>query len=111
MRVIVSDTSKFEQINIEEDKQFNSFFKSEKKIIDLMIRLKNKGRISEKAAYESFSIFDQIMYRKIDSVGKCSLFGPILANVFLCRFEKHVTFYTKFFKDILLIMCFFFIHI
>ena len=52
MRVIISDTSKFEQINIEEDKQFNSFFKSEKKIIDLMIRLKNKGRISEKAAYE-----------------------------------------------------------
>ena len=39
-------------------------------------------------AYESFLIFDQVMYRKIDGVAMGSPLGPILANAFLCHFEK-----------------------
>ena len=35
MKEIISDTSKYEQINIEEDKQLNFLLKGEKKIIDL----------------------------------------------------------------------------
>ena len=48
MKEIISDTTKFEQINIEEDKQLNCFLKSEKKVIDLIKRLENEGKISEK---------------------------------------------------------------
>ena len=40
------------------------------------------------AAYESFFIFDQVMYRQIDGVAVGSPLGPILANAFLCHFEK-----------------------
>ena len=40
------------------------------------------------AAYESFFIFDQVMYRQIDGVSMVSPLGPILANAFLCHFEK-----------------------
>ena len=40
------------------------------------------------AAYESFFIFDQVMYRQIDGVTMGSPLGPILANAFLCHFEK-----------------------
>ena len=39
-------------------------------------------------AYESFFIFDPVVYRQIDAVGMCSTLGPILANAFLCHFEK-----------------------
>ena len=48
MKKIVFDTTKFEQINIEEDKQLNFLLKSEKKVIDLIKRLENEGKISEK---------------------------------------------------------------
>ena len=40
------------------------------------------------AAYESSFIFDQVMYRQIDGVAMGSPLGPILANAFLCNFEK-----------------------
>ena len=40
------------------------------------------------AAYESFFILDQVMYRQIDGVAMVSPSGPILANAFLCHFEK-----------------------
>ena len=40
------------------------------------------------AAYELFFIFDQIMYRQIDGVAMGFPLGPILANTFLCHFEK-----------------------
>ena len=36
MKEVVSDTTKLEQINIEEDKQINFLLKSEKKVIDLI---------------------------------------------------------------------------
>ena len=39
-------------------------------------------------AYESFFIFDQVMYRQIDGVAMGSPLGPILTNAFLCHFEK-----------------------
>ena len=39
-------------------------------------------------AYESLLIFDQVMYRKIDGVTMGSPLCPILANAFLCYFEK-----------------------
>ena len=48
MKEIVSDTSKFEQINTEEDKQLNFLLNSEKKVIDLIKRSENEGKISEK---------------------------------------------------------------
>ena len=48
MKEIVSDTTKFEQINIEEDKQLNFLLKKDEKVIDLIKRLENKGKISEK---------------------------------------------------------------
>ena len=48
MEEIISDTTKFEQINIEPDKQLYFLLKSEKKVIDLIKRLENKGKISEK---------------------------------------------------------------
>ena len=48
MKKIVFDTTKFEQINIEEDKQLNFLLKSEKKVIDLIKRLENEGKILEK---------------------------------------------------------------
>ena len=38
MKEIISDTTKFEQINIEEDKQLNFLLKSEKKVMDLIKR-------------------------------------------------------------------------
>ena len=44
--------------------------------------------LSNLAAYESFFIFDQVMYRQIDGVAMGSPLGSILAYVFLCRFEK-----------------------
>ena len=40
------------------------------------------------AAYEWFFIFDQVVYRQIDVVTMGSPLGPILANAFLCHFEK-----------------------
>ena len=39
-------------------------------------------------AYESFFIFGQVMYRQIAGVTMGSQLGPILANAFLCHFEK-----------------------
>ena len=44
----ISNTSKFEQIYIEGDKQLNFLLKSEKKVINLMKGLENEGKISEK---------------------------------------------------------------
>ena len=40
------------------------------------------------AAYQSFFIFDQVMYIQIDGIAMGSQLGPILANTFLCHFEK-----------------------
>ena len=40
------------------------------------------------AAYESFFIFDLVMYRQIDGVAMGFPLGSILANAFLCHFEK-----------------------
>ena len=48
MKEIVSHTTKFEQINIKEDKKLNFLLKNEKKVIDLIKRLENEGKISEK---------------------------------------------------------------
>ena len=40
------------------------------------------------ASYESFFTFDNEYYCQLDDVAMGSLLGPILANAFLCRFEK-----------------------
>ena len=40
------------------------------------------------ASYESFLIFDEVLYRQIDGVVMGSPLGPVLANAFLCHFEK-----------------------
>ena len=47
MKEIVSDTSKFEQINTEEDKQLNFLLNSEKKVIDL-IKMKMRVKFQKK---------------------------------------------------------------
>ena len=41
------------------------------------------------ATYESFFIFDQVMYRQFYGVGMGSPLAPILRTAFLCHFEKH----------------------
>ena len=46
------------------------------------------GELLPLAAYESFFIFDQVMYREIDGVTVSSPLGLIPANAFLCDFEK-----------------------
>ena len=40
------------------------------------------------ASYESFFIFDAVLYIQIDDVAKGSPLSPILANAFLCHFEE-----------------------
>ena len=40
------------------------------------------------SAYESFFIFDQVMYRQTDVIAMGPPPVPILANAFLCHFEK-----------------------
>ena len=62
MKEIISDTTKFEQINIEQEKQLNFLLKSEKKVIDLIKRLENEGKISEKE-YEL--ILDQVFCTEV----------------------------------------------
>ena len=48
MKEIISDTIKFEQVNIEEHKQLNFLLKSEKKVNDLIKRFENEGKIPRK---------------------------------------------------------------
>ena len=61
------------------------------------------------AAYESFFIFDEVMYRKIDGVAMGFPPVPILANALLCHFENSgsqnvpLIFYPKSLKDMLMI--------
>ena len=45
-------------------------------------------KLVETAASESSFIFDYILYRQIDGMAMGSTLGPILANVFLCHYEK-----------------------
>ena len=40
------------------------------------------------ASYESFFAFDNEYYCQLDDVAMGSMLGPILANAFLCHFEK-----------------------
>ena len=47
MEEVVSDTTKFEEINIEKDKQLNFVLKREIKVIDLIKNLENEVKISE----------------------------------------------------------------
>ena len=51
------------------------------------------------AAYESFFIFDQVMYRQIDGVAMGSPLGHILANAFFAS----LIFYPKYLKYMLMI--------
>ena len=67
------------------------------------------NKFTNLAAYESFVIFDQVMYRQIDGVAMGSPLGPILKNAFLCHFEKQwlsecpLIFYPKSLRDMLMI--------
>ena len=56
MKEIISDTNKFEQIIIEEDKQTSFPLKNERKAIDLIKRLENGGNISEKRIRTNLSL-------------------------------------------------------
>ena len=40
------------------------------------------------AAFESFFVFDGEYYIQVDGVAMGSPLGPILANAFLCYYEK-----------------------
>ena len=87
MKEIVSDTTKFEQINIEEDKQLNFLLKSEKKVIDLIKRLENEGKISEKEYELIYSRGSRpgILYGspKVHKpvINNCPKFCPILSTI------------------------------
>ena len=62
------------------------------------------------AACQSFFIFDQVTYRQFDGVAMGSPSAPILANAFLCHYEKSGTqnapliFYPNSLKDMLMIL-------
>ena len=87
MKKIVFDTTKFEQINIEEDKQLNFLLKSEKKVIDLIKRLENEGKISEKE-YELIYprgsrpgiLYGSPKFHK-PVINNCPKFRPILSTI------------------------------
>ena len=79
--------TKFEQINIEQDKQLSFLLKSEKKVIDLIKRLENEGKISEK---ESELIYPRgsrpgVLYGspKVHKpvINNCPKFRPILSTI------------------------------
>ena len=87
MKEIIFDTTKFEQINIEQDKQLNFLLKIEKKVIDLIKRLENESKISEKE-YEL--IYPKgsrpgILYGspKVHKpvINNCPKFRPILSTI------------------------------
>ena len=86
MKEIISDTTKFEQINIEQDKQLNFLLKREQKVIDLIKRLETEGKISEKEyeliyprgsrpdiLYESPKVHKPV-------INNCPKFRPILST-------------------------------
>ena len=87
MKEILSDTTKLEQINIKEDKQLNFLLKSEKKVIDLIKRLENDGKISGKE-YELIyprGSTPGILYGspKVHKpvINNCPKFRPILSTI------------------------------
>ena len=87
MKEIVSDTIKFEQINIKEDKQLNCLLKNEKKVIDLIKRFENEGKISEKE-YQLIYLMGSrpgILYGspKVHKpvINNCPKFRPILSTI------------------------------
>ena len=86
MKEIISDTTTFEQINIEQDKQLNFLLKREQKVIDLIKRLETEGKISEKEyeliyprgsrpdiLYESPKVHKPV-------INNCPKFRPILST-------------------------------
>ena len=76
MKEIVSDTTKFEQINIQEDKQLNFLLKSEKKLIDLIKRLENEGKVSEK----EYELFYPMGFRPGILYGSPKVLKPVINN-------------------------------
>ena len=87
MKEIVSDTFKFEQINIKENKQLNCLLKSEKKVIDLIKRFENEGKISEKEYQVIYLMGSRpgILYGspKVHKpvINNCPKFRPILSTI------------------------------
>ena len=87
IKEIFSDTTTFEQKIIAEDKQLNFLFKSEEKVIELIKRLENEGKISEKE-YELIYPRDSrpgILYGspKVHKpvINNCPKFRPILSTI------------------------------
>ena len=87
MKEIVFDTTNFEQINIEEDKQLNFPLKSEKKVIVVIRRLENEGKISEKE-YEliyprgsrpGILCGSPKIHKPV--ISNCPIFRPILSTI------------------------------
>ena len=50
--------------------------------------LKTDRKLLETTKNELFFIFDQKYYKQCDSVAMGSPLGSILANVFMCHFDK-----------------------
>ena len=62
MKYIISDTSKFEQINLEENKQLNFVLKSGKKVVDLIKRVEVQKFMSQLlTAAQNFVLFCQLL--------------------------------------------------
>ena len=78
MKDIVSDNIKFEQINIEEDKQLNFILKSDKKFIDLIKCLENEGKISEKE-YELIYLMEQVLL--VPAQSRCRFYENLMKGL------------------------------
>ena len=84
MKEIISDTTKFEQINMEQDKELNFLSKSEKKVIDLIKSLENEGKTSEISIYPRGSrpgiLYESPKVHK-PVINNCPKFRPILSTI------------------------------
>ena len=87
IKELISDTSKFQPINIEEEKQLDFLLKSEEKVINLIKRLENESKISEKQyeqicsrgfrpgiLYESPKLYKPV-------INSCPKFRPVLSAI------------------------------
>ena len=79
MKDIISDTAKFEQINIEQDKQLNFLSKSEKKVIDLIKRLENEGKIYPRGSRPGILYGSPKVHKPV--INNCPKFRPILSTI------------------------------
>ena len=87
IKELISDTSKFQPINIEEEKQLDFLLKSEEKVINLIKRLENESKISEKQYEQIYSrgfrsgiLYESPKFYK-PVINSCPKFRPVLSAI------------------------------